>query len=66
MKNTGAIRCNADHTGAEIKPQILGLASGPVNPSLDEWVLSLLYLRFAILIPSATLAEVADGAMYGV
>ncbi|WP_280140330.1 hypothetical protein [Jannaschia faecimaris] len=29
-------------------------------------VLSLLYLGFAILHPSATLAEVADGAVFGV
>jgi len=32
----------------------------------DEWVLSLLYLQFAILPPSAALAEAADGAVYGV
>lgn len=29
-------------------------------------VLSLLYPQFAILLPSAALAEVADGAVYGV
>ncbi|UOA32837.1 hypothetical protein DSM110093_02644 [Sulfitobacter sp. DSM 110093] len=32
----------------------------------NQWVLSLLYLSFAMLPPSAALAEVADGAVYGV
>ncbi|UOA30587.1 hypothetical protein DSM110093_00337 [Sulfitobacter sp. DSM 110093] len=31
-----------------------------------ERVLTLLYLSFAMLPPSAALAEVADGAVYGV
>jgi len=52
-----------------IKPPLRG--QGHVPKSLD-WdgpvteVLSLLYLRFAMLPPSAYLAEVADGTVYGV
>jgi hypothetical protein len=36
---------------------------GGLDGSPDK---SLLYLRFAILIPSPTLAEAGDGAVYGV
>jgi hypothetical protein len=41
--------------------------ASPQRLAVDRYLaLSLLYLDFAILPPSATLAEVVDGAVYGV
>ena len=46
-----------------------GLPLGhPIAATVVYWlrILTLLYLIFAMLPPSATLAEVADGSVYGV